>query len=635
MAMKGINETIMKRFCATRTLKNAKAIRKAASHIIPAKEPLEGFKSLVPLNILRRFHRMSEAELAKFPELLKVQQGLHSPPVKPSRPALFGDSPFKGTLHFVRLTFFIEANNSTISVSRSDVAIAVKYATLAINPISAYASQYGSNRLEVSPDILEFGIAVTGGFFNDDAVQNMVNSILDQNHLDSDSSCIVMLNPQGMINTDADPADGVGGYHDKAHSPYCFVNLSGTGLTVQDKQDFYADALSHEIAEMTCDPDVSIFNDEVCDGCAGNCKNPWRNFFVDPSPSLANSYLGSANAPFPPPFPFTYFIASIATREHADDCPAPDGACAYGPPIHVGFTVDPGTAVAALSRSQDHIDLFVVGRDGAVYSTYWDANGGWPNNWFRLGDDFAVNPGTAVTALLRSQDHIDLFVVGRDRAIYSTYWDANSGWGSSWFRIREGVAEVGSPITAVARDPDHLDLFITGTDGGIYSIYWDDASGWGSSWFRIREAVAELGSPITAVARDPDHLDLFVTGTDGGIYSIYWDANSGWGSSWFRIREAVAKVGSPVTAVARTPDHLDLFVTGTDGGIYSIYWDANSGWGSSWFRIREGVAEVGSPITAVARDPDHLDLFVTGTDGGIYSIYWDANSGWPNSWFTL
>ena len=87
----------------------------------------------------------------------------------------------------------------------------------------------------------------------------------------------------------------------------------------------------------------------------------------------------------------------------------------------------------------------------------------------------------------------------------------------------------------MARNPDHLDLFVTGTDGGIYSIYWDDASGWGSSWFRIREGIAEVGSPVTAMARTPDHLDLFVTGTDGGIYSIYWDANSGRPDSWFRL----------------------------------------------------------------------------------------------------
>jgi hypothetical protein len=41
----------MNRFCATRAIKNAKFIRSVAPHIIPAKEPLKGFASLVPIDI--------------------------------------------------------------------------------------------------------------------------------------------------------------------------------------------------------------------------------------------------------------------------------------------------------------------------------------------------------------------------------------------------------------------------------------------------------------------------------------------------------------------------------------------------------------------------------------------------------
>ena len=84
-----------------------------------------------------------------------------------------------------------------------------------------------------------------------------------------------------------------------------------------------------------------------------------------------------------------------------------------------------------------------------------------------------------------------------------------------------------SPITAIARNPNHLDLFVTGTDGRIYSTWWDAATGW-AGWFNVSGGMAALGSPITAVARNPDHLDLFVTGTDGRIYSTWWDVASGW-----------------------------------------------------------------------------------------------------------
>ena len=96
--------------------------------------------------------------------------------------------------------------------------------------------------------------------------------------------------------------------------------------------------------------------------------------------------------------------------------------------------------VSCLSRFQDHIDLFVSGFDGGVYSTFWDANGGWFNRWFRLTDNnfpdgFTVPPGSRVWSLSRFKDHIDLFVVGRDGGVYSTFWDANGGWFNRWFRV--------------------------------------------------------------------------------------------------------------------------------------------------------------------------------------------------------
>ena len=44
----------------------------------------------------------------------------------------------------------------------------------------------------------------------------------------------------------------------------------------------------------------------------------------------------------------------------------------------------PGGQVAAISRYTEHIDVFTVGADGLVYSSWWDAAGGWAV-WFQLG----------------------------------------------------------------------------------------------------------------------------------------------------------------------------------------------------------------------------------------------------------
>ena len=282
-------------------------------------------------------------------------------------------------------------------------------------------------------------------------------------------------------------------------------------------------------------------------------------------------------------------------------------------------------------------------------------------------------------AIARNPNHLDLFVTGTDGRIYSTWWDASGGW-ANWFNVSGGAAALGSPITVVARNPNHLDLFVTGTDGGIYSSLVGCERRLGH-WFNVSGGRAALGSKVTAIARNPNHLDLFVTGTDGRIYSCWWDQSGGWAAgstspaarrrwarrsprshairtisicslpaptaasiprwwdqsggwaAWFNVSGGAAALRSPITAVARNPNHLDLFVTGTDGRIYSSWWDQSGGW-AAWFNVSGGAAALASEITAIARNPNHLDLFVTGTDGRIYSTWWDASGGWAN-WFNV
>ena len=326
------------------------------------------------------------------------------------------------------------------------------------------------------------------------------------------------------------------------------------------------------------------------------------------------------------------------------------------------FTVPTSSEITTLSRFQDHIDLFVTGRDGAIYSTFWDGGGGWFNHWFRLGDtnywdNFTVEPGSPIAALSRFRDHIDLFVVGRNGAVFSTFWDASSGWFNRWFPLANPnfpdgfTVPPGSAISALTRFQDHIDLFVTGRDGAIYSTFWDGGGGWFNHWFRLGDTnywdnfTAEPGSPIAALSRFKDHIDLFVVGRDGGIYSTFWDASSGWFNRWFRLGDPnfwdnfTVPPGSAISALTRFQDHIDLFVTGRDGAIYSTFWDASSGWFNHWFRLGDPNFEdgftvaPGSSISAVSRYRDHIDLFVTGRDTAAYSTFWDVNGGWFGFWF--
>jgi squalene cyclase len=79
-----------------------------------------------------------------------------------------------------------------------------------------------------------------------------------------------------------------------------------------------------------------------------------------------------------------------------------------------------------------------------------------------------------VTAVARTPDHLDLFVVGFDNAIWSSYWQPDAeGW-RPWFQIHPETVfdHTTQQVTAVARTPDHLDLFVVGFDNAIWSSWW-------------------------------------------------------------------------------------------------------------------------------------------------------------------
>jgi hypothetical protein len=79
-----------------------------------------------------------------------------------------------------------------------------------------------------------------------------------------------------------------------------------------------------------------------------------------------------------------------------------------------------------------------------------------------------------VTAVARTPDHLDVFWVGLDGSVGSTWWGAganNARWNAA-FEIAPAGSAAGA-VTAVARTPDHLDVFWVGLDGSVGSSWWD------------------------------------------------------------------------------------------------------------------------------------------------------------------
>ena len=309
----------MAHLCVNRAVKNARHLQATAPHILPKDEPRAGFGSCVPDEILARLHTpLSSRELALVSGLGAALQRNPAPTPR----AVVSEPLFNGTLVFAQISF--RTSKGFVSLKPVDLSTAIDFTRRAIVPIARYASQYGPNRLELAPQAVPFGANAPQGTFNDQTLQGWVNAIVAQNNLSKDT-CVVILNPVGVVNTDADPSKGVGGYHNLADVPYAFVNV-GAGLTVKDEANLYALALSHELAEMAVDPRADLVNPEVCDPCGPNCQRVWIDYF-----DHAGGYIQTTQG-FPPSFDYAFFINAIVQPRAATQCPAPGSTCNYAPP---------------------------------------------------------------------------------------------------------------------------------------------------------------------------------------------------------------------------------------------------------------------------------------------------------------
>jgi hypothetical protein len=239
--------------------------------------------------------------------------------------------------------------------------------------------------------------------------------------------------------------------------------------------------------------------------------------------------------------------------------------------------------VFAVSRHCGQGDLFVIGNDGVVYTSWWTAGSDWSgvnNNWRPIGGVFPI--GATVTPVSRHRDQLDLFVTGNDGVVYTSWWTAGQDWsGLNGWRPIGGVFPPDSTIGAVSRNEDQLDLFVVGYDGVVYTSWWTAGRDWsGLRGWRPIGGFFPMGAEVSAVSRHADQLDLFITGNDGVVYTSWWTAGWDWSgvnNNWEPIG-GVFPMGAPVAAVSRYRDELDLFIIGNNGVVYTEWWSQGQDW---------------------------------------------------------
>jgi nicotinamidase-related amidase len=216
--------------------------------------------------------------------------------------------------------------------------------------------------------------------------------------------------------------------------------------------------------------------------------------------------------------------------------------------VRIGGVFPPARPLAALTRPfrdtsiTGYWDLFVTGNNGVVYTsetragdTNWNRND--TNTWRAIGGFFP--PGAPIAALARYPNHLDLFITGNDGVVYTSWWHEGGDWSGmndNWRPIG-GFFPPGAPIAALARYPNHLDLFITGNDGVVYTSWYHEGGDWSGIHHNWRPIGGFFppGNPIAAVCRTPANIDLFIVGNDHKVYQSWYQEGSEWSginSNW-------------------------------------------------------------------------------------------------------
>jgi hypothetical protein len=127
-----------------------------------------------------------------------------------------------------------------------------------------------------------------------------------------------------------------------------------------------------------------------------------------------------------------------------------------------------------------YIQVYGRGGDGALWSRWSNNRGSTWTSWYKpLGAGLLAGTSPSVcSADLNTQD---LFVTGRNHELYWSHWDITTGY-SAW-KSRGGYLTT-SP-TADSRFTDTIDVFALGGDGHIWSTYTVNYGVDWRSWYEV------------------------------------------------------------------------------------------------------------------------------------------------------
>ncbi len=290
--------------------------------------------------------------------------------------------------------------------------------------------------------------------------------------------------------------------------------------------------------------------------------------------------------------------------------------------------------LAVASRSQDQLDAFFIGADGALYITWAIKLEQWRGP-LRIGSRDVAPPGGAVAAAQQTSDQLDVFFIGNSGALHVA-WVASDGiWHEPVPIGPVGVAKPGAHVGAARLTDDHLYVFYFGKNGFMYVHRVIGIQGWqGPEVLDRGFPVAPSGAYVTGIMQTDEQLSVFFIGNDEKL-NVYWvKAREHWhGPYSVGTRPTVAPRGACLAAVKQMPNLTTVVFFGHDRKL-NVQWVTGAGrWSEPISMGTAQIARPGSAVACVVRPvqgpfPSRTHALAISEETDLIEYYVDGSESW-------
>jgi hypothetical protein len=313
------------------------------------------------------------------------------------------------------------------------------------------------------------------------------------------------------------------------------------------------------------------------------------------------------------------------------------GPLAGGKPIspaqaEAPATLPPAAAVAAVYQPlHEHLEVFEVADDGALYSVWKHDDGNWEAP-YRITDLHFAKPGASVAAVYYPKyEQLEAFVVDTNGALRRV-WKAHDGlWNAPQTLKPTGFAPSGAPLAAVYQPiNEQLEVFLVDSGGALQDVWKaNNDDNWGIRTLSSAD-FAKPGASVAGIYYPKyEQLEVFVVDKNG-VFNVVLKVRNGLVHDWFppagQTSAGFAPSGAPLAAVYQPiNEQLEVFLVDGKGALQDIWKANNNAWGAE-SRSGSGLTSPAASVAAVYDAPyESLEVYVVAVDGH-FSVKWKQHN---------